>query len=251
MMIFFLFILGLCVGSFLNVVIDRVPKGKSIVWGRSHCDHCKHKLAWYELIPILSYVMQGGKSRCCKKPLSIQYPLVELAAGIGFVLIFSFYQLSTINYVLSLVLFSSLLVIFVSDFKTEIIPTEALIISGISAVLFCLLNFTNLMDVTNFLLSAFFAWFLFWCLWFFSKGKAMGDGDMYIGLVMGLVLGFPRIIVALYAAFLTGAIVGVILILRRKKTLRSHIPFGPFLIWGLVVGLVWGDAIVALWRTFI
>lgn len=79
----------------------------------------------------------------------------------------------------------------------------------------------------------------------------MGDGDMYIALVMGLLLGFPRIIVSLYAAFLTGAIVGVILILRRKKSLHSHIPFGPFLIWGLAVGLLWGDALVALWRTFI
>jgi len=268
MIVAIVFFLGLCVGSFLNVVINRTPKGESFLWGRSHCDHCKHQLRWYELLPLLSFFLQKGKSRCCKKSLSLEHPLVELCTGLGFVLlyyvsihntsgiivgqmsqVFSMHAaLFIIHYALCIILFCSLLIIFVSDWKTEIIPVEPMILSVVTALIFRILYFTNLMNLMNVILSAFFAWLFFFCLWFFSKGKAMGDGDMYLSFMIGLLLGFPYIIIALYAAFLTGAVVGVILILGRKKSLKAHIPFGPFLIWGLVVGFVWGDAILAMWR---
>jgi len=260
-------LLGLCIGSFLNVLIDRLPNNKSVVKGRSHCDFCKHTLRWYELIPVVSFVFQGAKSRCCHKPLSFQYPLIELVTAVGFVLITN-YQLPITNelqffpssFILNLlsyyVIFSSLLVIFVSDLKYEIIPLE-LIISGIIAALFLLIlkcshNFSLAINyelfTINYLLPSLVTAFFFFCLWFFSKGKAMGDGDISLSFLLGLIAGYPKIIIMLYAAFLTGAIAGVILMIGRKKSLKSHIPFGPFLIGGLVVSLVCGDTIISFWR---
>jgi leader peptidase (prepilin peptidase)/N-methyltransferase len=260
-----LFILGLCVGSFINVLADRLPKGEDVIKGRSHCDFCKHKLRWYELIPLLSFLLQQGKSRYCRKRLSFQYPLVELITGIGFVVLFFFFPtdvhlqlsstfyplplLSMLYFLCSIVFFSSLLVIFISDFKYEIIPMEMIIAGGLAALGIHGINVINNITIIPFFLSAIGAGLFFWGLWFFTKGKAMGDGDIYLASLLGFLLGYPRIIISLYAAFLTGAIVGVILILGRKKGLKSHIPFGPFLIIGCVIALLWGDAIVTYWRS--
>ncbi|MCJ7826489.1 prepilin peptidase, partial [Patescibacteria group bacterium] len=143
MMLLLLFVLGLCVGSFLNVLVERLPRNESVLFGRSHCDHCKHKLLWYELIPLVSFFIQKGKSRCCHKRLSCQYPLVELITGIGFVLLFrllpSALNLHSINFFSIVlltsyfVLLSSFIVIFVTDFKYEIIPME-MIITGIIGI---------------------------------------------------------------------------------------------------------------------
>jgi len=270
-MLLLLFVLGLCVGSFLNVLVERLPRNESVLFGRSHCDHCKHKLLWYELIPLVSFFIQKGKSRCCHKRLSFQYPLVELITGIGFVLLFrlllalrSFSEvgpplsLPSILYLLfSIVVFCSLLVIFIADLKYEIIPME-MIITGIIGIFvyqgmqFFVLHtsYFVLRDYfVGILFPAILAFLFFFCLWFFTKGRAMGDGDMYLSFLIGLITGFPKIIVSLYAAFLTGAAAGVILILQRKKGLKSHIPFGPFLIVGSVIALVFGDAIIIWWRT--
>jgi len=256
MMLVSLFIFGLFIGSFINVLADRLPRGEDVLTSRSHCDHCKHKLRWYELIPLLSFFLQRGKTRCCHKTLSIQYPLSELITGSAFVILsilpfphgFSFQPLFLIPYSLFLILFSSLLVIFISDLKYEIIPMEMIITGFLTVLCFHFINFTNLMNFTNFLFSALGAGGFFWCLWFFSKGKAMGDGDIYLASLLGFSLGFPNIIISLYAAFLTGAVVGVILILQRKKGLKSHIPFGPFLILGYGITLVWGEPILRIWR---
>jgi leader peptidase (prepilin peptidase)/N-methyltransferase len=284
MMLLFLFVLGLCVGSFLNVLADRLPKGEDVLKSRSHCDYCKHKLRWYELVPLLSIILQQGKSRCCKKRLSVQYPLVELAAGIGFVLIYS-YQLfllhqsyggqaggqaafsfqmdiqSLLNIVRLIsyfVLLSSFLVIFISDLKYEIIPIEMIIVGSVAALGMVFFDVamvrSNLpaeagnLTVLNHFFSAIGAGLFFFGIWFFTKGKAMGDGDIYLASLIGFLLGFPDIIVSLYAAFLTGALVGIILVLGRKKSLKAHIPFGPFLIAGYGITVLWGDTILRIWR---
>jgi len=244
------------VGSFLNVLADRLPRGEDVLTSRSHCDHCKHKLLWYELIPLLSFLLQQGNTRCCHKKLSFQYPLSELVTGVGFVLLsvfpfphgFSLQSSFLIPYSLFLILFSLMLVIFIADFKYEIIPMEMIIIGFFTALCFHFINFTNLMNFTNFFFAALGAGAFFFCLWFFSKGKAMGDGDIYLASLLGFLMGFPNIIISLYAAFLTGAVVGVILILQRKKRLKSHIPFGPFLILGYGITVVWGANILQIWR---
>jgi len=261
-MILVLFIFGLFIGSFLNVLADRLPRGEDVIKGRSHCEFCKHKLTWYELIPLLSYIFQKGKSRCCHRKLSLQYPLSELATGVGFVIIYylssefrvasselvTITPFSIFHTLFSIVLFSCFFVIFIADLKYEIIPMEMVIIGFITA--FCQLFISPHLPITllTHLISAFGAGLFFFCLWFFSKGKAMGDGDIYVAALIGFFLGFPHIIVALYGAFLTGALAGIILILGKKTTLKSHIPFGPFLSIGCGIAVLWGETIFRLWR---
>lgn len=234
--IWIVFILGVSIGSFLNVLIDRLPVGLDVMRGRSHCDHCKHILSWYELIPVFSWILQKGKSRCCHKKLSIQYPLIELITGIGFV--YLFYTSS--NLLPSLIIFCSVLVLFVSDLKFELLPTPLLILWGFGVVLrFITLHVSAGELLYSYAIPSLCAGLFFFLLWFFSNGRAMGDGDMWLAILIGLVTGYPGIIIALYIAFLTGAAVGVILILGGLKTLKSHIPLGPFLLFGMVVEQLW------------
>lgn len=241
-----LFILGCSIGSFLNVLIDRLPVGQDVTRSRSHCDYCKHTLFWYELIPVVSWIVQAGKSRCCHKKLSLQYPLIELTTGLGFVFL---YQNSIIHYFTSLLLFSSLLVLFVTDLKYEILPNALLGAAGLGAfVRMSLMVSSYTQALFLYVLPAGIAALFFFLLWFFSKGRAMGDGDIPLAFIVGLTTGYPLIIIAFYAAFLTGALVGVILILGRYKTMKSHIPFGPFLIFGAVVARVYGHQLIDIWQ---
>lgn len=254
-----LFVLGCSIGSFLNVLIDRLPHGEDVVRGRSHCDHCGRTLQWYELIPLVSWLLQGGRSRCCKKRISLQYPLVEAATGFGFVGVYTvgFHgQLTPIvSFLASLVLLSSFFGIFVCDLKTELIPVEFLW-GGFAASIFlhspllfsCVAHQgASCSLLFSFILPALIGGLFFFLLWFFSKGKAMGDGDIYLAALIGLALGYPRTIIAYYAAFLTGAVVGVILILARKKRMRSHISFGPFLILGYGIACLVGPQVMQWW----
>jgi len=262
-----LFILGTCVGSFLNVVTDRIADGESVAKGRSHCDHCHRTLAWYELIPIGSWIIQGGKSRCCGKHLSVQYPLIELITGAGFVVLFRYLLHGSFPspfsfppvfaFLFSLMIFSSFLVIFLTDFKYEIIPMDIVGVGVIGVVGFHFAMYTSRFHgeivpfftaLVPYLLAGAGAFAFFYIIWFISKGKMMGDGDAPLAFFIGFLTGYPGIIVALYWAFLTGAAVGVILILGKKKGLKSHIAFGPFLIIGCAAAILCGNPILSWWR---
>ena len=252
---FGVFILGCLVGSFVNVLIDRIPAGESVMRGRSHCDHCRRTIAWYELVPVISWIFQRGKSRCCRKHLSLQYPLIELINGIGFVCIYFFsftYHLSLITLIFSLSLFSSAVALFMTDVKSELLPTPLLWAAGLSAIAgsffragsagqFCL----------YYVLPAVATALFFHLLRVATSGKAMGDGDVPLAFILGIVTGYPLVVVSLYLAFLTGAFFGVILILGRMKTLKSHIPFGPFLIIGGIVALQWGQQLIHIWKSLL
>jgi leader peptidase (prepilin peptidase)/N-methyltransferase len=241
MMYFLAFVYGLIFGSFLNVLIDRLPKGQDVIWGRSRCDYCKRNLRWFELIPVISFVLQGGKCLRCYKKLSIQYMLMEVVTAIGFTVLLLFFHYSLGLYLASLVIFSSLLVITVTDFKTQIIPDSMIVLGLLGAIAF----FT----VQN-ALSAVAATGFFYALWYFTKGRGMGFGDVKLAFLLGLILGYPKIVAALYIAFLTGAVVGVILIFRGKKSLKSKIAFGPFMILGAVGSLLFHNFIQILWKTY-
>ncbi|MBI4066670.1 prepilin peptidase [Candidatus Gottesmanbacteria bacterium] len=249
---FIVFLFGLAVGSFLNVLIDRLPKGKNVLTGRSICDHCNKTLRWFELIPLLSFVVQGGRCRRCHRLLSWQYPLVELVTAVGFVFLFQG-QAFEARQGLALwgagLVFSSLLVIFVADLKYQIIP-DSMVVAGVLGVAMGLMRQMGPMDFMKEgrLGSALGASAFFFLLWLITRGKGMGLGDVKLAFLMGLLLGFPKIVVASYLAFLTGAIVGVILILLGKKHLKERIAFGPFLVVGTVMAIVWGQQIIALWK---
>lgn len=237
-------LLGLVVGSFLNVLIDRLPRGQNVIWGRSHCDWCKRRLYWYELIPLLSFFIQGGRCRHCRHKLSWQYPLVEAVTALGFVAGGYLYGYSLLN-IGYLLIFSSLLVIFFADFKYQIIP-DVMVEIGILGALLRLFSSPDfsITVVSNFVITALAGSGFFLLLWLVTRGRGIGLGDAKLAFLLGLVLGYPRFVVAGYAAFLTGAVVGVILILTGKKSLKSRVAFGPFLIEGSVVALIWGKVIL-------
>jgi leader peptidase (prepilin peptidase)/N-methyltransferase len=260
-----IFIFGLAVGSFLNCVIYRIEKEKSFLRGRSYCPNCKHQLAWRDLIPLLSFIALKGKCRYCKERISLQYPLVELVAGILFVLVLN-YELGIRNYGLfnfenilnSLFLLLTscfLIIIFVYDLKHYIIPDEVIYPAIGAAFLYQLFRIWD-----------FGHWDLFglWSLGFgilpplfllaiilFSRGQWMGLGDFKLAIFMGLFLGFPNILIALFLAFFIGAIIGVGLILVRKKTLKSEVPFGPFLVIGTFMALFFGQMITDWYLHFL
>lgn len=242
------FILGLAVGSFLNVCIDRLALGHDIVKNRSHCDHCKHTLSWYELIPIISWVLQKGKSRCCGKRLSLQYPFVELMTGFVFVELTVLFFPTPILLIAYACISIAVIVLFHTDVKYELLPTPFLLLWALGVVLrFIALHLSGRDLLYVYGIPSLCAGLFFFLLWFFSKGKAMGDGDMWLVVLIGLVTGYPGIIIALYIAFLTGAAVGVILILGGVKTLKSHIAFGPFLLFGMIAELCVGNMIILWW----
>ncbi len=244
-------VLGVFIGSFINVLIDRLPVGETVLWGRSHCDHCKKVLRWFELIPVLSFVIQRGQCRRCRKRLSIQYPIVEILSS--FLLVFLVFH--TGNSLVSLIGYSliaySFLVIFIVDLKTQIIPDSMLLTSLIGIVFVFFLFSGTPYSLPIALASASGASVFFLFLWFVTRGRGMGLGDVKLAFVLGLWLGYPKIVVALYLAFLTGALVGVILMLTGNKTLKSTIAFGPFLIAGAMCAYRYGDQIMLLWRMLV
>ena len=237
---------GLSVGSFLNVIILRFDDLKSIIVTRSRCPHCKKVLPWYELIPFFSYIILVGRCRGCKKLISYQYPLVELVTAFIFVLIFHSFGFSLDSLLLILV-FSTLIVIAVYD----IIHSEIPDLCSYFAIFFALIWLFYWMAIHGKLESS-SAWLsygygllvgvgFFGLLVLFSRQKWMGAGDILIGAVMGIILGFPQIIFAIFLAFIIGAIVSLILMATKQKTLKDAVPFAPFLILATLIVFFWGE----------
>jgi prepilin signal peptidase PulO-like enzyme (type II secretory pathway) len=259
---FLIFIFGLAVGSFLNCIIYRLQKEESFLLKRSYCPNCKKALGWQDLIPVLSFVFLKGKCRYCQRPISWQYPLVELVTGILFVFIAwnqliinpigipsgSYGASNFLNFFYLLIVACFLIIIFVSDLRYYIIPDKIIYPAiGLALIynifLFFILH-SSFWAFLNPLLSAILASAFFLAIVLISRGKWMGWGDPKLAFFMGLLLGFPKIIVALFLAFLIGAIMGVGLILTGKKTLKSEVPFGPFLVVGTVIALFYGKTII-------
>ncbi len=279
MALLFLFILGVCVGSFLNVLVDRIPHGEQVFRGRSYCDNCKKNLRWFDMIPVLSFLILKGKCRHCHSLISFYYPLVEILTGLIFIIIYLYVlklnnlpfaifhfpfnltiqQFSNVTIDLFYYLFiaSSLTVIFFTDLKYGIIPDKivypAVVVSVIYHFPFTIFHlpfdFNNLtiQQFSNYLLSAFGAFIFLLILFLITKGKGMGFGDVKLAFLMGLFLGFPLIVGAFYLAFLTGASVGIILVIWGKKKLPGgKIPFGPFLVLGTFLSLFFGEQLTHL-----
>jgi prepilin signal peptidase PulO-like enzyme (type II secretory pathway) len=253
-----IFLFGLIVGSFLNCVIFRLEEGKSFLKGRSHCPHCKHILVWYDLIPVLSFIILKRRCRYCKKPISWQYPLVEIATGILFVLplptLFSAAGgwggcLPVISYIYYLLIISFLIIIFVYDLKHFIILDKVIYPAIIISLIFLLASNQSL--IANCILSALGASGFFLLIYLLSKGRWLGFADVKLAILLGLLLGWPRIILALFLSFVIGGIIGLGLIVFSKKKLKSEVPFAPFLIFGTLIALFWGEPIIAWYLSLI
>ena len=219
-MLLLLFIVGLFFGSFLNVLVDRIPRGENFIKGHSHCEFCKKNLQWYDLIPVLSFLFLQGKCRYCGHPLSYLYPAMEISTGLLFALTYLFIpSLSIISVLYYLFMIASFIVIFFTDLKSGIIPDKILLLAIAVTFLYLLIVNPSAL-IINFICG--FSAFLFFVIIavvfkVLTKKDSLGGGDIKLVFLLGFFLGFPNIIIALYIAFLTGALVGIILILWGKK----------------------------------
>ncbi len=235
-------LLGLCIGSFLNVLIFRWHENKSPLRGRSQCPDCHKTLRWFELIPVLSFLLQKGRCRHCQKQISWQYPLVEIATAILFVLVFFQYSIFNIQYFINLFIICVLVVIFVYDLRFGEIPH--IFTWPIVAILLLWNLFSTDKQVGNLIAGILIggSWFAF--QYFVSRGRWIGGGDIGLGALMGAILGWPSILVALFLAYVSGAIICLPLLLLKKKALKSAIPFGVFLVPATFITLWWGQNIL-------
>lgn len=237
-----IFLLGLVVGSFLNVVIYRYNTGLSVARGRSRCLACGRELRWFELVPVFSFLIQAGRCRSCRSRISWQYPAVELASGLLFVALFCRFSglpAGWFLFWLGALIWSLLLVITVYDLRHKIIPDGLVYAFIILSLFFALLPFGQVSLVTflKHLVSGAVLFSFFFLLWWFSSGRWMGLGDAKLALGAGFLLGWPGALSALIFAFWSGALFGILLIALQKTKIgwKSELPFAPFIVFGLAL----------------
>lgn len=242
-------------GSFLNAWMWRTKEEKSIVTGRSECPTCHEKLRWYDNVPLISFVYLKGRCRYCKKSISWQYPLVELWMGIAFVAIATYHGVGgegidakSIEILRDSMVVFFLTFVFVYDVKYQEIWDRATTVPALMYVPFAL----------------YFGWHTWWSMslgvviaagffllqFVLSKGKWIGGGDVRLGVLMGVVLGFPSVLVALFFAYIMGAIGGLTLMAFGKANMASKMPFGTYLSVATIIALFWGERIVGWYLGF-
>ncbi len=234
------FIIGICVGSFLNVVTFRTHENRSFLAGRSACRACGTPVAPYDLIPVLSYLILGGRCRACTASISPQYPLVEFCTGALFL---AFYLQDGLTAALArdLVFTVFLVVVFVYDARYMLILDRFTIPAAVAAVLF---NVALGQSVWSLLIGALVCGGFFWMQYVVSRGRWIGGGDIRLGAVIGLMLGWPNVLVALFLAYVIGAVYAVGLLVTGKAKMQTHIPFGTFLALATLVVMLYGRQIV-------
>ena len=245
-MIILIFIYGLLIGSFLNVVIYRIPREENIAWPGSHCPGCGHGLKWYDNIPLLSYLLLKGRCRYCKEEISLQYPLVEALNGIIYVLLYIFFYQVKLDFVFLALISSTLLAILVIDLKEQLIPDVLVVIVLISSIIHkALLHFLEGIPfpLTDSLLGLIIAGGLFLLIVFVSRG-GMGGGDVTLIGALGFVLGVRGILMVIFLSFVLGSVISIFLLAARIKSRKDPIPFGPFIVISFYITLFFGDNIL-------
>lgn len=239
-----LFVFGLAIGSFINVVATRYDGehflfANTVIGGRSHCEQCKKTLRWFELVPLFSFAIQGARCRRCKAPLSVQYPFVELISGLIFVCVPLIVGLAVAASIVWVLVFEALLLMSLIDIELGIIPDEINVFLGVLGILLAI----NSMSEAR-LIGALAAGLFFGALILITKGKGMGMGDLKLAIPLGLLFGWPTISLVFMFAFLTGAVVGLVSIAFKKNTMKGTLPFGPFLAIGSAIIFLWGTWLV-------
>ena len=250
-MIFFdsilVFFIGICLGSFANVCIYRLPKNKQIITGRSFCPKCKKTIKWLDNIPLISFLLLNGKCRKCRKPISLKYFIIELITGIGFLLIYlNFNNYLTIIFLS--VLFLLYLIIFFIDLKHFIIP------DGLNFGIMALAIFKNFLpnfntsfthDINQSIVGGIVGYLSIWIIIFLyrviKKIEGMGLGDAKLMTGIGLLFGWQSIPFVLFISAVLGLVFATPSLINKKKNLRSKIPFGPFIITACFIYFLYGD----------
>lgn len=246
MIIFIAAILGLILGSFANAMVWRLKSGESITNGRSMCPECKHQLAAQDLVPLLSWLMLKGKCRYCKKPISVQYPIVELLTALIFGLsAWLLLPLGLITLGIWLVIVICLMILGAYDALWYELPNKVMHPVLILAFIYYVLCFEPASGFFQ-LVAALVAAAIFYALWRFSDGRLMGGADCKLVLLMGLILQPPLLGVAIALGFMLGGVGAAVLLARKQKGMRDQMPFGPYLIAGLIITQLFGPQLLHL-----
>jgi len=235
-------IIGMIIGSFLNVCTFRVPNEESISYPPSHCSNCNHRLMPLDLIPIFSFIFLRGRCRYCKEKISFQYPIVEALNCIFYVIIFFEYGVSiaTLKY---FVLISLLIVISFIDYKTQYVYQSNIIFGLICGIIFMLINFMLYKSgILDSIMGSIIGFLIIKTIVVITKG--MGDGDAEIALVCGLFLGVKGILIGLFLSVIIGGASGVLIIILKLKNLKDKIAFGPFIAVGTFISMIWTKEIL-------
>jgi prepilin signal peptidase PulO-like enzyme (type II secretory pathway) len=241
---------GLLFGSAINAMVWRLYVGRSWVKGRSVCPDCGHTLGVRDLVPVFSWLALGGKCRYCKAPIK-DHPAVEAATGVAFALsVYALYPISTIGWlklVWWLVMLVMLIVLAVYDKRWMILPDKVmlpLIVVAFGYAVVTSVLARSPVTLAGYLVAAVLAGGAFYSIVFFSKGRAMGGGDIKLAFAMGLMLGLANTAVAMLVAFDVAAVVGIVMMALKRRSRKDQIPFGPFLVGGTVVAFLFGPAVV-------
>ncbi len=245
-----LIIIGLILGSFLNVVIYRLPRGTSIVKPGSFCPHCNSPIKWFDNIPVLSFIILGGKCRNCKKPISLRYPIVEILTAFALLLVYKKFYFS-FQFFGSIIFSLSLIVLAFIDLEHKILP-DKITLSGFTFFLFYSLSNPSkkIWDSLGGALVGAGSLMLIYLLYYFiKKEEGLGLGDVKMMLMVGVFLGIGKTFLTLIIASLLGSIAGLIIAIIMKKGMKYALPFGVFLSIGAFISLILGSEIISFyWR---
>ena len=233
-----IFLIGISIGSFLNVCIYRIPKKEDIVFERSHCMSCGNVLKWYELIPLFSFLVQGGKCRNCKTKLSVQYPLIELLNGLIYVWIFMAKGFQPES-ILFCICASVLIVISVIDWRTYEIPFGCNIVIGILGIVRVILDLAHWY---NYVIGFCTVSGLFLIIYWITKGRGIGGGDIKLMAAAGLLLGWQNILLSLMIGSIAGSVIHLALMKIQGKD--RVLAFGPYLAFGIFISMLYGNDII-------
>ena len=244
------FLIGLVIGSFINALIYRLPQRLGMN-GRSMCPSCKSQIEWYDLIPLLSYVFLRGRCRKCAKSISITYPFVELLTGLIFYQFASSVELITGNFLflgVGLVILSCFIALLFIDLKYYILPDPIVFSIIFVSAIFLILNPTGAeKNILGIILWGGIFGFIYWI----SKGKWMGFGDVKLAAAIGLFFGLLDGFFVVYIAVVSGALVGIVLLITKKAGMKSKIPFGSFLAGASIIFILFGRIIYEAINIFI
>ncbi len=256
-----IFAVGLAIGSFLNVVIYRTVNGESPLKGRSHCDHCGKQISWQHNIPLISFLWLRGKCIHCHKRIAWQYPVIELLTGLLFLWWFvigrSFFLLvgqpwSIVQPVFWLGCGVLLLLVAIFDLKYGVIPDSLSVATLVWVIVYRIAlvwaGIMNPLDWWRAVAMAIGLTMFFAVLYWGTGKKGFGLGDVKLAPSLGLLLGWPQMVVGIFLSFVFGAIVSLFLLALGKKKMKQTIPFGPFLVIGTVISLLWGGE---LWTWYL
>jgi leader peptidase (prepilin peptidase)/N-methyltransferase len=237
----FVFVFGLLIGSFSNVCIHRMPKNESVSFPGSHCTACKTPIRAFDNIPVLSYLLLGGKCRACGQKISIVYPLIEIVVALLIVAVFVKFGVSW-EFLIYAVVSTALVIITVIDYEHKIIPdliTLPGIVLGLGAG-------SYLVGPINSGLGFLAGGGLFYLLAVLSRG-GMGGGDIKFIAAAGALLGWQKVLLVIVLGATLGSIIGLILMVAQKKDRKSQIPFGPFLALGTLIAIFFGEDLISLY----